>query len=70
MLETLRELLDRDPFEPFRIMLTSGHAYEVSNPHLVALGQTQLTLYSPRSDKYAVLRLNQIAAFESIDKAA
>jgi hypothetical protein len=70
MLETLRDLLHPEPFEPFRIVLASGTGYEVSNPHLVALGQTQLTLYFPRSDRYAVLRLNQIAALESLDKAA
>lgn len=70
MLDTLREMLHREPFAPFRIVLTSGSTYEVSNPDLVALGQTQITLYAPRSDRFSVLRLNQIAAFESLDKAA
>ena len=70
MLDTLREMLHQEPFQPFRIVLTSGGGYEVVNPDLVALGQTQLTLYFPRSDRYAVLRLNQIAALESLDKAA
>lgn len=64
MLEDLKELLRRDPFTPFRIVLTSGDAYEVTSPFQVATGQTQLNYYPPKSDRWAILRLNQIAAFE------
>lgn len=70
MLETIRELLDRDPFVPFRIVLTSGKEYDVSDPHLVALGQSQLNLYAPKSDRYSVLRLNQIASVDVLPQAA
>jgi len=65
MLETLHEMLDREPFQPFRIVLTSGDRFEIENPHLVAVGRTQVTIYPPRSDRFAMLRLNQIAAIES-----
>jgi hypothetical protein len=64
MLEDLRELLNRDPFVPFRIVSTSGSTYEVANPLQIAVGETQLNYYYPRSDKWAILRLNQIASFE------
>ena len=64
MLESLKELLDRDPFVPFRIVLTSGKEYEITNPHLVALGESQITVYPPRSDKWSILRLNQIASLD------
>jgi hypothetical protein len=33
------------------------------------MGRTQLTLYPPRSDRFAVLRLSQIAALESLNGA-
>ena len=65
MLESFRELLHRDPFVPFRVVLTSGKEYEVTNPDLVAIGESQFTLYAPKSDKWAMLRLNQIASLES-----
>ena len=39
MLDGIRDLLDRDPFVPFRITLTSGQVYEILDPHSVALGQ-------------------------------
>ena len=69
MLDDIRELLDRDPFVPFRIVLTSGQTYEVSDPHLVALGQSQLNLYPPKSDRWSTIRLNQIA-FIRVGQAA
>lgn len=63
-------MLDSEPFRPFRIVLTSGAAYDVTNPHLVALGQSQITIYRPRSDLWSMLRMNQIAAIEAIEAEA
>jgi hypothetical protein len=69
MIDTIEEMLSRDPFLPFRIILTSGKEYEVSNPRLVALGKSQITVYAPRSDHFSILRLNQIASIESAQAA-
>jgi hypothetical protein len=70
MLKTVVELLDRDPLGPFRIVLTSGDRYEVSNPHLLAIGQTEMFYCWPRSDRFSFIRLNQIAAIDMLDSAA
>ena len=64
MREELLELLNREPFVPFRIVLTSGSNYDIVNPNLVALGETILHVFFPRSDRYATLRMNQIVATE------
>ena len=64
MLDDLKELLRRDPFTPFRIVLTSGSAYDVASPYQLALGESQLNYYFPKSDRWAILRLSQVAAFE------
>lgn len=69
MLESIRDMMNREPFVPFRIVLTSGKEYEIHNPDLVALGETQLTLYAPRSDKWAMLRIKEIASVESSQAA-
>jgi hypothetical protein len=69
MLNDLKEFLDREPFLPFRIVLTSGSSYEVTSPYQIAIGQTQLDYYFPKSDRKAVLRMNQIAAFEDSEPA-
>lgn len=70
MLQTLRENIHRDPFVPFRILLTSGDRYEVHNPGMIMLGETMVFYCYPRSDRLAWLRFNQIAAIESIPMAA
>ena len=42
--EVIAEHLEREPFEPFRIALSSGESYRVENPHAVALMKTKLFL--------------------------
>lgn len=70
MIEKLMEMLDSEPFEAFRIIVTSGHTYEVQSPYQVAIGETRIDYFYPRSDKSAILRINQIAAFETLDQQA
>ena len=55
------ELLNHDPFVPFKIVLTSGEGYDVANPNLVAVGESLMHVFFPRSDRYATLRLNLTA---------
>ena len=69
MLDDLKELLGRDPFVPFRIVLTSGTSYDVTSPYQLSLGETQLNYYYPGSDRWAVLRMNQIAAFDVMEES-
>jgi hypothetical protein len=64
MLKSLQELLRRDPFIPFRIVLTSGKEYEIKHAQLVAIGETQITVYAPKSDDWSILRMNQIASID------
>ncbi len=70
MLDELKELLRRQPFEPFRIVINSGDRYEVQNPQNVALGQAKLGIFPPGTDLWIVLRLNQIISLESAGQAA
>lgn len=70
MLDTIRELLEREPFAPFRIILTSDDRFEVTHPHLVAIGETQIFYCYPRSDRFCFIRVNQIAAIDMAQAAA
>lgn len=54
----------------FRIVLTSGHRYEVVNPDMVAIGVSTVFYLFSRSDRSAALRINQLAALETIAEAA
>ena len=69
MIDELKELLRRDPFHPFRIVTTSGHAYDVANPLSLALAETYLFYAYPKSDRSARIRLSQIVALEEHEPA-
>lgn len=67
MIETLKGLLLRRPFEPFQIVLRSGDRLEVERPFQVALGLTQFTYAPARGGDSQVVhrRLDQIADLRS-----
>ena len=67
MIEDLKSWLDNNPFVPFRIVVTSGSEYEVTSPYQIAIGQTQLDYFFPRSDRKATVRLNQLVAFKTLE---
>jgi hypothetical protein len=66
-IEVIRDLRKRDPFVPFRIVMTSGEKYVIENPDSMAIGQTQVFYCFPKSDQVAWLRVNQIASIETVD---
>ncbi len=70
MTDQIKEMLDARPFQPFKIILTSGDHYEVTDPSMVAIARTYIFYCYPRSDQSAHLRLNQIAAVETVKPAA
>jgi hypothetical protein len=70
MLDTIRELLDRQPFEPFRIVATRGDRYEVPDPHLVALLESQVFYAHPKSDRFSFIRVNQIVSVDLLQGAS
>jgi hypothetical protein len=41
-LQSFKELLARRPFEPFRVVLSSGKSYEVRHPEMAWLTRTVL----------------------------
>ena len=41
-LQTFRELMTNRPFKPFRIVMSSGQAYEVRHPEMALLTKTNI----------------------------
>lgn len=70
MIEQLQEHLDRETFQPFRIVTSSRDCYDVLSPHEVAVAQTYLFYAFPQSDRSAHIRLNQIVALETMEPAS
>ena len=63
-LDTIRELKRRDPFVPFRIVMTSGEKYLIENPDALAITPSQLHYFPPRREVAVHMRLNQISSVE------
>ncbi len=64
--KSLVEMLDREPFEAFRICLSSGESYEVRNPHTVALMKSRVFVALPDSERSAFVSYLHISALETI----
>jgi hypothetical protein len=64
--DSIRDLLEREPFQPFRIRASSGAAYDVRSPGLVVLLRSQVLIAEPRSDRYSVIPLLHVAGIELI----
>ena len=62
----IREILSREPFEPFRIRLSSGTAYEIHDPQSVALMKSRLFIAFPRSNRWTFISFLHIAAIEAV----
>jgi hypothetical protein len=62
----LRKVLDRDPFEPLRVRLRSGDAYEVRHPDLAVVMRSRLFVAFPNSDRWTRIPFLHINAVESL----
>jgi hypothetical protein len=59
-------LLDAQPFVNFRIIMTSGDRYEITERHQVAVGTSAIVVYPPKST-HSWLRLNQISSVDVLE---
>jgi hypothetical protein len=64
--ESIRELLDRGPFAPFRIILSSGTDYVVNDPHAAALLKREVFVVFPDGEGWAHVPYLHIAAVQSV----
>ena len=64
IVETIRELQAREPFDPFTIVTTSGDKYRVEVAANLVFGKTYFFYCYPGQDRVAYIRLNQISAVE------
>lgn len=64
--DEIQELLDHEPFEPFRIRVSSGDAYDVRDPGLVVVMRSRLFLAFPKTDRWTLIPFLLIAAIETL----
>lgn len=64
--DEIRRLVDREPFAPFTIILTSGDRYDIADPHLIAVGENVVSIVGRG---VIFFRKNQIVAVEAREAA-
>lgn len=66
--ESVRELVKRDPFIPFRIQLSSGDRIDITRRTSVAVMRTEIFVVLP-DDRSKLIPLRQIASVETLQAA-
>ena len=71
--QSFRDLLTRRPFEPFRVVMSSGQTYEVRHPEMAWLTRTTLYVGTGGAegvpDEAFMLSLLHIASIEPLTPA-
>lgn len=65
IVNSIRERLDRAPFQPFRICASSGKDILVASPDLVVLMKSEVFVAAPNSDHWAQIPYLHIAGLEA-----
>jgi hypothetical protein len=63
--KTIRERLQREPFQAFVIRSSSGQAVRVASPDLAVLMKSEIFVAEPNSDHWTQLPYLHIAGLES-----
>ncbi len=62
--DALRDLIRREPFEPFAIHLSSGEVHEVRHPECAAISKTRVVVTDPSRDSVLVCNLLHVTSVE------
>lgn len=62
---SILELLEKDPFEPFRIRMNDGQQFDVTNPALAVPLEVLLFLAMPKRDRFKLISYQNITSIEA-----
>jgi hypothetical protein len=71
-LREFKDILDRRPFVPFRIVLSSGRSFEVRHPEMAFLSRTSIYIGTGELEdgvpaEYRICSLLHVTSIEPID---
>jgi len=64
--EAIREMLNRRPFGPFEVLMSSGERHLVKHPEFLMLMPSRAVIGDPVTDRLAILSLIQIAELRPV----
>ena len=67
--ETLREMIQRRPFEPFCLRLSNGETHEVRHPECAVVGKNKVLVYYPEQDRFVFVALIHVNSVELLQSA-
>ena len=67
--DTIRELLRRQPFEPFEIRMTNGDTHQIRHPEMVMIVGPRLVVGYPDTERIAILSLLHITSIHMLQAA-
>jgi len=70
--QTFRELLTKQPFVPFRLIMSSGKSYEVRHPEMAWLTRTDILVGVDETDEgvpaeFRICSLLHVTSIEPLD---
>jgi len=68
-MDSIREFIRREPFEPFVIRLSNGESHAVRHPECVAITRTKVVVTYPEEDRVVHCGLVQVNAVEALQQA-
>jgi hypothetical protein len=64
--DKIRELLDRDPFAVFRLVLSSGRHYDVVDPQMTVLLKSEIFVAFPDGERSSLIPLLHVTSVETL----
>ncbi len=75
--EDIREIVHRQPFQPFRLTLTDGRTVDVQHPELIMIGRSSVVIGTARPnakepiyDRFVTISILHIMQIVPIDAPA
>ena len=68
-MESIREFIRREPFEPFVIRLSNGESHEVRHPECVAITRSKVVITYPDEDHVVHCGLIHVNSVETLQQA-
>jgi hypothetical protein len=74
-LQTFRDLLKQRPFKPFRLVMSSGHTYEVRHPEMALLTRSDILVGVDEGDdgvpaEFKICSLLHVTTVEPLSAAS
>jgi hypothetical protein len=67
--ETIKEQLKKQPFVPFKVVLSTGEAFEIRHPEFVIVTKFGMIVAYPDSPRLSICSLLHIANIETATAA-